>query len=310
MWPICSKQTQSPKHSWSFARPFHTIGPPSPPPDTRRGSIAPIQPCIVSLQVPTTEIRCRWDRCLLTQPLHDNEATAPGRNLQRSVSGYGARWAGRGAAPLIPFLLTDSRGPTDGSPRVNRLQDQVQIGSYSFGYVWDLITSRYPRLRNVFPALCLLKKCWTLARWDCSLTSVNKRHAKEHSRGSARFITSDLCEFLLFVFKKASEKNVRLRPHWCRDCLQPVPEKAYRVSIQTQWSIHVPVETGSRKHYEQSLLLWTYPLTSVWTFRTYVSATRTRNKSMHCRRGTETWTEFLVKTSIMCFSIIGFSQPF
>lgn len=130
-----------------------------PPPDTRRGSIAPIQPCIVSLQVPTTEIRCRWDRCLLTQPLHNNEATAPGRNLQRSVSGYGARWAGRGAAPLIPFLLTDSRGPTDGSPRVNRLQDQVQIGSYSFGYVWDLITSRNPRLRNVFPALCLLKKC-------------------------------------------------------------------------------------------------------------------------------------------------------
>lgn len=130
-----------------------------PPPDTRRGSIAPIQPCIVSLQVPTTEIRCRWDRCLLTQPLHDNEATASGRNLQRSVSGYEARWAGRCAAPLIPFLLTDSRGPTDGSPRVNRLQDQVQIGSYSFGYVWDLITSRYPRLRNVFPALCLLKKC-------------------------------------------------------------------------------------------------------------------------------------------------------
>lgn len=130
-----------------------------PPPDTRRGSIAPIQLCIVSLQVPTTEIRCRWDRCLLTQPLHDNEATAPGRNLQRSVSGYEARWAGRCAAPLIPFLLTDSRGPTGGSPRVNRLQDQVQIGSYSFGYVWDLITPRYPRLRNVFPALCLLKKC-------------------------------------------------------------------------------------------------------------------------------------------------------
>lgn len=31
VWPICSKHTQSPKHSWSFARPFRTIGPPSPP---------------------------------------------------------------------------------------------------------------------------------------------------------------------------------------------------------------------------------------------------------------------------------------
>lgn len=92
-------------------------------------------------------------------PLHNNEAPASGRNLQRSVSGYEARWAGRCAASLIQFLLTDSRGPTDRSPRVNRLQDQVQIGSCFFGYVWDLITLRYPRLRNVFPALCLLKKC-------------------------------------------------------------------------------------------------------------------------------------------------------
>lgn len=58
---------------------FHTTFPnnrSSFPPDTRCASIAPIQLRIVSLQVPTTEIRCRWDRCLLTQPLHNNEAPA------------------------------------------------------------------------------------------------------------------------------------------------------------------------------------------------------------------------------------------
>ena len=48
--------------------------------------------------------------------------------------------------------------PTDRPPQVNRQPDQVQIGSYSFGFVWDLITSGGPRLRNVFPAFCLLKK--------------------------------------------------------------------------------------------------------------------------------------------------------